>query len=108
MDVRQPRMSIEPPRAAEMSTMSTMSEMTQASAQATPQEIMRQCRLNSRCMIQRFREGPKNAETLPHLIAAYRSVGNSGQARTHMQTYLRRYPSGPKAAEYRRLLDAQR
>jgi hypothetical protein len=67
-------------------------------------EVQRECRYDNRCIIERLRGAPQNAQVLGVLVEANRSIGNGPATRRLMQQYLRRYPTGPQAGAYRRQL----
>ena len=67
-------------------------------------DVQRECRYDNRCIIQRLRGAPQNAQVLGVLVEANRSIGNGPATRRLMQEYLRRYPTGPQAGAYRRQL----
>lgn len=102
---RNPNQMITNPVMAQM-TVEMVAEMT-SSTRVSGREVMRECNFNNRCVIQRLTRGPTTRESLPFLIEAYRAVGNTAAAQRLMGDYLRRYPSGQRAAVYRRQVSAQ-
>ncbi len=86
-------------------TNDTQAEMTSSSGgPINVRDVQRECRYDNRCIIQRLRGAPQNAQVLGVLVEANRSIGNGPATRRLMQEYLRRYPTGPQAGAYRRQL----
>lgn len=88
-------------------TNSVMDTTPTSSSSVSGREVMRDCNFNNRCVIQRLNRAPTTRESLPFLIEAYKAVGNTAAAQRLIQDYLRRYPTGPHAAGYRRQVSAQ-
>ena len=78
--------------------------MTSAAGPVNVREVQRTCNYDNRCIIDRLRGAPQNAQVLGVLVEAHRSVGNGPATRRLMQDYLRRYPNGPMAGAYQRQL----
>ncbi|MBO6940846.1 MAG: FHA domain-containing protein [Deltaproteobacteria bacterium] len=85
-------------------TNNTQTEMTSAAGPINVRDVQRECRYDNRCIIDRLRGAPQNAQVLGVLVEANRSIGNGPATRRLMQEYLRRYPTGPQAGAYRRQL----
>lgn len=88
-----------------VAVMETVTEMTSSGGgPINVRDVQRECRYDNRCIIQRLRGAPQNAQVLGVLVEANRSIGNGPATRRLMQEYLRRYPTGPQAGAYRRQL----
>lgn len=87
-------------------TTAMMTEMTPA--RLSGRDVMRECNLNNRCVIQRLGGATVTTrESLPYLIEAYKAVGNTAAAQRSIAEYLRRFPNGNRASQYRRQVSAQ-
>lgn len=72
----------------------------------TPFQVARTClaRGDNQCIIRALDGKTHSAEELGLLIETYRSMGNNREATKNMGIYIERYPVGPRANIYRRIL----
>ncbi len=75
----------------------------------SPFQVASAClaRGDNQCVIKALTGKARTPQELGLLIETHRSLGNTDKATAGMEQYLKQFPTGPKAATYRRMLDRQ-
>jgi hypothetical protein len=73
----------------------------------SPMEQALDClgRGDNRCVIRALEDKASSAREMELLIETYRAVGSTPRAEREMERYLKRYPAGQRAEEYKQVLE---